>query len=84
MIGWTETEKVRERVRNYRDRPVRFEIRRRYSGDVELSSDAGPRADDAFTVEFKLEIPAHDAKEIAYTLVRKQGESAKQNRLLVK
>ena len=84
VSGWKETAEVRERVRNFRDRTVKFEIRRRFSGDVELVSDAAPRADDAFTVEFLAEIPAHGQKEVKYTLVRKEGESAKQNRVLVK
>ena len=48
------------------------------------SADAAPRADDAFTVEFAMTIPARGTHEVNYTLVRKQGENAKQNRVLVK
>jgi hypothetical protein len=84
VIGWRETKVFRERIRNYRDRPVRFEIRRRVGGDVELTSSAAPRQVDANTVEWVIEVAPREAKEISYTLLVREGESAKQNRVLIK
>ena len=84
VVGWSETEAWRERIRNYKAKAVRFEIRRRYSGDVELSSGDSPKQEDAFTAEFAFTVDPGQTKDIAFDLLRKQGTSAKQNRLLVK
>jgi len=83
VVGWDETHGWREEARNYRDKPIRMEIRHRIPGDVELEAEDA-RLHDFQTVEFVAEVKARRKFAWEYTYTRHLGKNASQNRIRLK
>ncbi|MFA4985799.1 MAG: hypothetical protein WC712_04365 [Candidatus Brocadiia bacterium] len=82
--GWDEQQSWADGIRNYRSKPITFELRRIWDGDVELGADAPTSLFDYRTAETKLTIPANSKKAIAFSYVGHYGSNGKQSRILMK
>ncbi len=56
VVGWDETRKWKEEIRNYRSKPIKMEIRHVLGGDVEFAQQDGAKLFDYQTVEYTLTI----------------------------
>ncbi|MCK4298621.1 MAG: DUF4139 domain-containing protein, partial [Planctomycetes bacterium] len=83
VVGWDETHGWREEVRNYRDKPIRMEIRHRIPGDIELEAEDA-RLHDFQTVEFVVEVKARRKFAWQYAYTKHLGKNASQNRIRLK
>jgi hypothetical protein len=79
--GWNETQTQVDTVRNYRDKPIHFELHLRAGGDVEFTTDQPTTSFDFNTTETKLTVPSMGSKDYAYTLNFHHGVNAKQHRV---
>ena len=79
--GWDERQQWIDTIRNYRTKPIRFELRLQIQGDVEFASDTKTTPFDYRTLEAKFDVPARDEAEYDYTLTIHNGRNAKQNRV---
>jgi len=90
VVGWDQTSNLREEIRNYKNKPIRAEVRHVIPGDIELKPEGaeGAKLHDFHTVEFTFAIPAVDAPghkfgwEYSYT--EHLGRNAKQEQILLK
>jgi len=82
--GWDELQSWTDGIRNYRGKPIAFELRRIWGGDVELTADVATTLFDFRTTETKLTIPANSKKAIAFSYVSHCGTNGKQQRILLK
>jgi hypothetical protein len=77
ITGWDEHRTVRVDVANYRDMPVKIEVRRNFpvtSWNLENRGETGRYEKvDADTVQYKLELPAHGRKSFTYDVVYHKG-----------
>ena len=83
VTGWNEARETIETVRNYRDKPIHFELRLRIGGDVELKSQQEITAFDFNTVEAKFSVPAGQKHDVVHTNIFRHGSNAKQNRVKI-
>ena len=77
ITGWDEYRTVKVEVANYRDIPVKVEVRRNFpvsSWKLENLGDPGRYEKiDADTVQYELELPAHGKSSFSYDVVYHQG-----------
>jgi len=82
VVGWDQTSNLREEIRNYKNKPIRAEVRHVIAGDIELKAE-GAKLHDFHTVEFTYDIPAVDAPGHkfgwVYSYTEHLGRNAKQN-----
>ncbi len=81
MSGWTDHEGRVERVRNYRPEPVAIEWRFPIDGDVTVRQSLGASLHDFRSPLWSATVAPGETKELAWELARKQGSSAKQNKV---
>ena len=82
--GWDENQEWKDTIRNYRKKPIVFELRRIWKGDVEYSSDITGKLFDFHTVETVFTVEARGKKDLrAHTLFH-NGSNRKQDRILLK
>jgi hypothetical protein len=82
VIGWDETRKWQEEIRNYRRKPIRLEIRHVLPGDVEFGMEvAGLKLYDYHTVEYTLELPAGTSRKHHSDGTFHLGTAQKQDRV---
>lgn len=79
VAGWTEHEEWVERIRNYRDKPIDVQIRRKYPGHVSISSDLTLELYDYQSPEFGIRVAAGAMREATYQVATRYGHGAKQN-----
>jgi hypothetical protein len=79
VVGWNDRSTYQQRIRNYTARPINVEIRRSYDGHVSFVSDLEPKLHDYQTVELTAQVDAGEKKHLDFTIVQRQGTSAKQN-----
>ena len=84
VVGWDESQRLTNTVRNYRDKPIRVELRLLIDGDIEMSTDQETTSFDYRTVEMKFEVAPRDKTERSYSTVQHHGTNKKQNRLRLK
>jgi hypothetical protein len=85
VVGWDETRKWQEEIRNYRTKPIKIEIRHVLSGDVDFSLEAhGPKLYDFQTVEYTLDLPASNRQKFISEGTFHQGKNQKQSRISLK
>jgi len=64
VVGWEETRKWKEEIRNYRAKPIKMEIRHVLQGDVEFTGEDAKLYDHR-TVEYTMTIPG-GGKPVAF------------------
>ncbi len=79
--GWDEKCAWLDTVRNYRTKPIRFELRRRWLGDVDYTSEVTTTLFDFNTIQTTIDIGARDKKDYPCTVVTHYGVNSKQNRI---
>lgn len=82
VIGWDETRRWQETIRNYRRKPIRIEIRHVLPGDAEFAMETpGLKLYDYHTAEYTLELPAGAAKTYHSDGTFHLGTAQKQERV---
>ncbi len=80
VVGWDETRKWKEEIRNYRSKPIKVEIRHVLGGDVEFVKEEGVKLYDFQTVEYTLTIqpgkPLIEDTSATFLLGRNQKQNA--------
>jgi len=84
VTGWDERQKWIHLIRNYRDKPIAFELRLMLNGDVEYTSEVKTTLFDYRTTETKLSTAARSKREYPCTVLIHHGSNAKQNRIQLK
>jgi hypothetical protein len=81
VVGWDTRTRWIDTVRNYRDEPIVFELRRQWPGDVEYESAIESTLFDYRTVQATFAVPARGRVEIRATVLRHEGRNARQDRV---
>ncbi len=84
VAGWDERTEWIDTVRNYRTKPITFELRRQWAGHVNYTSEVATKLFDYRTVEAKVTVDARGKREYPATVVRHLGRNAKQSRIDLK
>jgi len=88
VVGWEETRKWQEEVRNYRAKPIKIEIRHVLPGDVDFSMEAGQaqglKLFDFRTPEYVMDVPARKTLKWLSSGTFHLGTAQKQNRVQLK
>jgi hypothetical protein len=82
--GWDEKQQWIHTIRNYRGKPIAFELRLMLSGDVEYTSEVKTTLFDYRTTETKLSAAARSKREYPCTVLIHHGANAKQSRIKLK
>lgn len=82
--GWDEEQVWSERVRNYRNKPIAFELRRVWQGDVEYTSETKTTLFDYQTTESTLSVEPRSKKESAERVTIHMGSNRKQSRVVIR
>ncbi|MGA1844545.1 MAG: hypothetical protein ACMUIS_08290 [bacterium] len=81
--GWDEEQVWRERVRNYRNKPITFELRRVWQGDVEYASETKTTLFDYQTTESTVRVEPRTKRESRAMVTIHMGSNRKQSRVLI-
>jgi hypothetical protein len=82
VVGWDETRKWQEEIRNYRQKPIKMEIRHVLPGDVTFGMEVpGLKLYDFHTAEYTLDLPASTKKKFTSDGAFHLGRNQKQNRV---
>jgi hypothetical protein len=88
VVGWEETRKWQEEVRNYRDKAIKMEIRHVLAGDVDFKAEAGQvqgmKLYDFQTPEYVMDVPARKKPKWVTEGTFHLGTAQKQNRVQLK
>jgi hypothetical protein len=85
VVGWDETRKWQEEIRNYRDKPIKMEVRHVLPGDVEFSMQGSAvKLYDFHTPEYVLELGAGQKQKWLSEGTFHFGRSKKQDRVRLK
>jgi hypothetical protein len=79
VVGWNDRISYLQRIRNDTARPINVEIRRSYDGHVAFVSVLEPKLHDYQTIELTAQVDAGEKRNFDFTIVQRQGTSAKQN-----
>ena len=82
--GWDQRTRYHDIVRNYRTKPITFEMRRRWDGDIDYESENETKLFDYRTVETTLTIGARDRGHYPFEIVQHHGTNRRQNRVKLK
>ncbi len=81
VTGWDERQRWIASVRNYRDKPIAFELRLQFSGDVDFQSEQPANAFDFRTIESKFDVAPLDDTKFEYMTTVHHGTNARQDRV---
>lgn len=81
VAGWDEHTVYRQKIRNYRSKPIHVQIRRYYVGDIVFRSQLNPTLHDFQTVQFEADIAAGEKAGLDYEVIGRIGYNQKQNRV---
>jgi hypothetical protein len=82
VVGWDETRKWQEEIRNYRQKPIKMEIRHVLPGDVTFGMEVpGLKLYDFHTAEYTLDLPASTKKKFTSDGLFRLGRNQKQDRV---
>ena len=84
VSGWDERTQWVDVIRNYRTKPIRFELRRQWAGHIDLSSELQTTLFDYRTIEAKFTVRARGRHEYPLTVVAHLGTNASQSRIHLK
>jgi hypothetical protein len=76
VVGWTTHETWEIEVQNSKDIDITLDIRRNFSGDWELKSEAKYEKVDASKVKFVLPLKSREKQKFAYELTTRCGTNA--------
>jgi hypothetical protein len=79
VAGWNEHEIFTQRIRNYSAAPIEVEVRRALPGHVIFRSQLEPVLHDFQTVQFLTKVAPSQRADLLVEVLRKQGNSVKQN-----
>jgi hypothetical protein len=82
--GWDEKTTWVDKIRNYRTKPIRFELRRKWTGHVDYSSEIETKLFDFHTVEATFDVPARGKVLYPCTVVTHHGVNKKQEHINLK
>lgn len=82
--GWDEKTRWVDRIRNYRGKPIKFELRRQWSGHVDYESEVSTKQFDYCTVEASFPVPARGQMLYPCMVVTHFGANGSQNRIELK
>jgi len=83
VSGWDEHRRAVHEIRNYRDKPIRIEVRLQYAGDVEFESEIPVKSFDYRTIEATFEVPSRGAEKFPHRVTIHQGSAKKQDRVRI-
>jgi len=83
VIGWDEEQRWTDEIRNYRDKPLHFELRRVYKGDVDFKSELKTGVFDYQTIEVKLTVAPGKTAEYPHTVIIHHAHNAKHKRVRI-
>ncbi len=82
--GWDEKTKWVDTIRNYRTKPITFELRRIWPGHVDYVSEVKTTLFDYRTIEAKFTVKKRDKKQYPCTVTTHHGTNSKQSRINLK
>ena len=82
--GWNEGTRWVDRIRNYRTKPIKFELRRQWGGHVDYASEITTRLFDYRTIETTFDVPARGKELYPCMIVTRNGVNKKQERIELK
>ena len=82
--GWDEKTKWVDTIRNYRTKPIAFELRRIWPGHVDYVSEVKTTLFDYRTIEAKFAVKTRDKKQYPCTVTTHHGTNSKQSRINLK
>ena len=81
VTGWTEETDWMDEIRNYRTKPIRFELRRQWPGHVEYESELPTTLFDYQTIEAALDVGPRGRAHHPATVVTHHGANGSQERV---
>jgi hypothetical protein len=81
VIGWDEQQGWIHTMRNYRNKPIKFELRLQWAGDVDITPESETTAFDFRTIESKPNVPSREQIAYEFSSTVHHGTNAKQNRV---
>ncbi|KKK52209.1 hypothetical protein LCGC14_3107230, partial [marine sediment metagenome] len=82
--GWDEKTQWVDTIRNYRTKPITFELRRMWGGHVDYDSEVRTKLFDYRTIEVTFTVDARNKKLYPCTVVTHHGTNSKQSRINLK
>ena len=82
--GWDERQTWLDTIRNDRDKPIAFELHRRWEGDVDYESEVETSLFDYRTIDTRFSVGARGKKQYPATVLRHHGVNSKQARIHMK
>ena len=82
--GWHTEEKWVDTIKNYRTKPIKFELRRIWYGDVELNTKMPTKLFDYRTAEATFDIKARSKQEYPVIVWYRHGTNVRQSRIKLK
>ncbi len=82
--GWDERTKWVDTIRNYRTKPIIFELHRQWPGDVTYESEVETTLFDYQTTETTLTVPSRDKVAYPATVLASHGVNRKDDRVQLK
>jgi len=82
--GWDDRTNWVDTIRNYRTKPIKFELRRQWDGDVDYDSEVATTLFDYRTTETTFDIAARSKRQYPATVTVHFGTNAKQQRVKLK
>ncbi len=84
VVGWDTRTAWIDTIRNYRSKPIRFELRRRWPGHIEYESEVTTTSFDYRTIEAVFTVGPRDTFLYPATVLQHEGKNARQNRIELK
>jgi len=81
VTGWDEKSLWNDTIRNYRTKPITFELRRQWDGDVDYQCEVKSALFDYRTVETTFTIPARSKTDYPATVTSHMGSNKRQDRV---
>jgi hypothetical protein len=81
VVGWDETRKWQEEVKNWRAKPIQLEVRHVISGDVDFKMESPAKLFDFHTAEYTMDIPSRKPLKWLSEGTFHLGKNARQDRI---
>ena len=84
VIGWDEQTNWTDRIRNYRTRPITFELHRQWPGHIDLTSEVKTSLFDYRTIQVTFKVTARSRMLYPVQVTSHHGNNASQSRVDLK